>query len=144
MDILGFVIDGEYYAIDVRRAERFVRNIIITPLPAAPAPVAGITNIKGGIVTLFSLARILGRNHNEYAPHALIFKKDDDTGEQIGILIHQTDQLINLADEAVIPVQLSKQNDEFPRFIIGLAEVDDRLYRIIDIDELNAAVCEFV
>ena len=132
MEGLSLVLDGEFFAVDVALVEKIIRNIAFTPVLAASKGVAGITNLKGRIVTLLSLSELLGRGRSVKAAHAVIFKPFAGDDDQLGLLTDHSDDLIFIGDEAVVPVNTSENNDE-AFFISGIAEVENRLYRIIDV-----------
>ena len=136
MEGLGIFADGELYAVDVTLVEKVVRNIAFTPVPAAPGAVAGIANMKGGIVTLLSLSELLGRKRSDKAVHAVVFKALTSGNDQMGLLIDQPDDLISIDDDDITPPHLSGSGSEV-FFVTGLAEINDRLLRIIDLDLIN-------
>ena len=133
MEGLSLFADGELFAVDVTLVEKVVRNITYTPIHAAPETVAGIANMKGGIVTLLSLSELLGRGRSAEAVNAVVFKPFTSGNDQMGLLVNQPDELITIDDDMIVPPHLSG-NDEEESFISGLAEVGERLYRIIDVD----------
>ena len=59
VDVLVFHLGEEQYAIELR----FLREVLpfpeITPVPCAAAYVAGITNVRGDVVTVLDLAALL-------------------------------------------------------------------------------------
>ena len=69
MIVLGFLIDSELFAVDVTYLQKVARKIAIMPVPTAQDSVAGITNIKGRVVTILCLAGLLGQRCAE--PHGL-------------------------------------------------------------------------
>ena len=135
MEGLGIVADGELYAVDVRLVDKVARNISYTHVPAAPAAVAGIANMKGRIVTLLSLAELLGRPKSTHAVHAVIFKPHADGNDQMGLLIDNPGNLITIDDAEILPPHLTSE-DEDSTIISGLAEIDGKLYRLLDFDSI--------
>jgi len=132
---LSLLADGELFAVDVTMVQKVVRNLAFTPIPAAPRTVAGIANIKGGIVTLLNLTELLGRKRNEQAVNAVIFKSFTNENDQMGLLMDQPGDLIDIDENKILPPPLSEEKEE--KFCIsGIAEVEGKLYRIINIDEI--------
>ena len=105
---LSFYDDGEYYAVDVTLVQKVVRNITYTPVPAAPGAVAGIANLKGGIVTLFSLADLLKRKFTGNANDAVIFKPLTDGNDQLGLLINKPGDIIDINEEEISPAPVTR------------------------------------
>jgi chemotaxis signal transduction protein len=127
--------DGDLYIVDVTLVQKVVRNIEYTPIPASPHAVAGIANLKGGIITVLSLAELLGRKRGEQAVNAVVFKSSEISGDQMGLLVDKPGELVDISDDGILPPPLAEKEEE--KFCIsGIAEAEGVLYRIIDIDEI--------
>ena len=133
MEGLGLFADGELYAVDVTLVEKVVRNIKYTPVFAAPRAVAGITSMKGGMVTLLSLSELLGRDRSARAVHAVIFKPLTDGNDQMGLLIDKPESIVSIDDNGILNADVLGETS----VVTSFAEVGDKLYRIIDIDLIN-------
>jgi purine-binding chemotaxis protein CheW len=128
--------DGELYAVDVALVQKVVRNIAFTPIPAAPEAVVGIANLKGRIVTVLSLAELLGRKRGLDAVNAVVFKPEENSEDRMGLLIDKPGDLIDIAQDDIQPPPLASKGEENP-CVSGVAEVDGKLYRIIDVNEIT-------
>ena len=135
MNGLSLLADGALFAVDVTGVQKVVRNMAWTNVPAAPDAVVGIANLKGGIVTLLSLSELLGRKRSEHAVHAVIFKPFPNGNGQMGLLIDSPGDLITIDDDDILPPYLAADEIEYS-FIKGLAELDGKLYRIIDVESI--------
>ena len=134
MEYLSMVANGELFAVDATLVERVVRNISYTPIPAAPGAVAGIANMKGGIVTLLCFSKLLGYSRSEQAVHAVIFKPLTNGNDQMGLLIDKPGELISI-DDSDINRSRHEGNADATSLISGLAEKNNNLYRIIALSE---------
>jgi purine-binding chemotaxis protein CheW len=132
---LGFYADGGLFAVDVDKVERIVRNMEITPVPSAPDAVLGIANLKGRVVTIFSLNELLesgGKDKRNTEPvRAVIFKAFTSGEDQIGICMDKSGELVEIDDETIVA---PSPDDGF--CISGIADTHDKLCRIIDIDAI--------
>lgn len=54
-----FTLDDQRYALRLTAVERVVRMVRITPLPEAPAAVAGVIDVGGRVVAVFDVRRRL-------------------------------------------------------------------------------------
>ena len=139
MRCLSFYAGGEFFAVDVTLVQKVVRNMTFTPIPAAPPAVAGIANIKGGIVTLLSLTELLGRERGKRAATAVVFKSLTNENDQMGLLVDQPGDLIDIEESVILPPPLPEEGEE--KFCVsGIAETDGKLYRIINIDSIKSIV----
>ena len=141
MKALSFLVGGELFAVDANDVQKVVRKMMLTYVLAAPDEVIGIMNLKGKIITVFSLTRLLGNretpagvNTND-AINAVIFKSFSDNEDQIGLRIDKPGDLIEIDDDINCPPSLATSaNESF--CISGIAEMEDRLYRIISSDSI--------
>jgi purine-binding chemotaxis protein CheW len=51
---------GQVYGLDVHQVREIVRRVPATPLPRAPAVVEGLVELRGGLLPLVDLGRMLG------------------------------------------------------------------------------------
>ena len=133
---LSFLVGGELYAVDVTLVQKVARKLTITPVPSAPDEVVGIANMKGRVVTILSLIRLL--DGEEECPaknliNTIVFKSDSSSEDQMGLAIEKPGILIDFSDSAIRSPPLSEGKEE-GFCISGIAEVDDRIYRIINLD----------
>jgi purine-binding chemotaxis protein CheW len=132
---LSFIADGGLYCVEVDKVERIVRNMEITPVPTAPDAIMGIGNLKGRVVTIFNLCELLENTstalHSTESIRAIIIKAFTDGEDQIGLCIDKSGELIEIDDEAIVE---PSHTDGF--CISGITDIDDELYRIIDVDSI--------
>jgi len=127
---LSFICDNELFAVDVSLVQKVILNMDFTPVPAPPG-VAGLANIKGGIVTVFCLNELLGRKKSKKAVNAVVFKSFSGGNDQIGLLVDQSGDLIEITEDKIHPPPVSEaESDKF--CISGIAEADGKFYRIIN------------
>ena len=60
LELVGFVLAGERYGIESRFVREVARLTRFTPVPGTPGFVLGVTNLRGEILALFDLRRLLG------------------------------------------------------------------------------------
>ena len=140
MRCLSFFADDEFYAVDVTLVQKVVRKMVVTPVPTAPGAVVGIANLKGRVVTLLDLGCLLGRvkkltDISADIVDAVVFKSLSGGANQTGLVIDKPGNLIDVDDDAISLPPLTTDSEEC-YCISGIAEVDDRLYRIISIDSI--------
>ena len=138
---LSFVVGGELFAVDINGVQKIVRKMLLTHVPAVPDEIIGIMNLKGKVITVFSLTELLGRKgkrageYTNKAINAVVFKPLSDSEDQMGLSIDKPGDLIEIDGDIICPPSLATgANDSF--CISGIAEMGDRLYRIIDIDSI--------
>jgi len=141
MKYLSFLVNNEYYAVDVDLVQKVMRKITVTPVPTTPDEVIGITNLKGRVITVLNLCVLLGhrkKHDSKYGSDtikAVVFKTLSGSEEQLGLLIDNPGNLVEIDDKTIRPPSLlTGAKESF--CICGIAEIDNRLYRIIKIDSI--------
>jgi len=141
MRCLSFFTDNEYFAVDVTRVQKVARRMTVTPVPTTPDAVVGIANMKGRVITLLCFSELLGRRKKRGdspaadAVDAVVFKSFSGGSNQIGLVIDKPGNLIDIDDAAVsLPSLTTGAEESF--CISGIAEVENRFYRIISIDSI--------
>jgi len=136
---LSFLVNDEYYVVDVTLVHKVARKLSVTPVPSAPDEVIGIANLKGRVVTVLSLFQLLGhierrnKKYNSRAIKAVVFKTLFGSDDQLGLFIDKPGNLVDIDDNNIrLPSFPIGADDSF--CISGISEVDNRLYRIINID----------
>jgi len=136
MRCLGLRAADEWFAIDVTRVQKVVRNIPFTPLPVAPYAVVGLANLKGSVVTLLSFEELIGRERGQHSRAAVVFKTQSGERGLLGLLVERPDDIFELDDEKILPPPVSPEEGSC---ILGIAEADGKLFRIINSDEIISA-----
>jgi len=137
----SFLVNKEFFAVDVDLVQKVTRKMAVTPVPTAPDEIIGIANLKGRVITILNLYQLLGhreRRNKEYGSRtvkAVVFKTLSGSEDQIGLFIDKPGNLIDLDDNTIRPPSLpTGAEDSF--CISGIAEQNNRLYRIINIDSI--------
>lgn len=60
VEILSLELDDFRYALPLASVEQVIRSVAITPLPGAPAVIAGVIDLRGRIIPVIDLRRRFG------------------------------------------------------------------------------------
>ena len=135
---LSFLVDGELYTVDVTLVQKVARMLAVTPVPTAPAEVLGIANLKGRVITVLSLSKLLGSERPCEAAlyvNTIVFKSGSSHEDQMGLAVEKPGNLIDIDDSAIrSPPTTANAEEDF--CISGVTEIDDNFYRIIDIGSI--------
>ena len=113
---LIFVIDDLKLGVDAEFVVEILSSHTATALPLVPNYVRGIFNMRGQIIPVLDIR--LGKSDNE-AENLLVVLNYDNT--QIGILVDAVDQMVEIADEDILP--MPAQNMQ--RFVSGMCTIPD-------------------
>ena len=94
-----FTLDGARYGVDVLRVQEALRAQARTPVPLAPAGIAGLVNLRGQVVMTIDLRTRLGipARSGEAEPMMIVVQVD---GEPISLLVDEIGDVIEPPREA--------------------------------------------
>jgi purine-binding chemotaxis protein CheW len=133
---VGFRIGDEHYAIAITKIQEIILMKPITRLPQAAESVEGLINLRGNIIPVVNLRKRFGLAAREF---------DDETrtvvgythGKTVGYVVDEVTQVMRVAADQIQSVPVSVSGPA-RRFISGIAQVEDRLLIILEIDRLFA------
>ncbi len=105
MKILSFYLNNHHLGIDITAVKEINRNVTYTPIPDAPPHIVGLFNMRGQVVTLFDLARLLGHAKPGTGARttSIILKNRAETPDYAGFLIDQPGAVIDVNPEDLEP-----------------------------------------
>lgn len=127
-----FTLADQWYGLEVERVQEVLRAQQFTPVPSAPAAIAGLINLRGQVVTALDLRTVLGlpeRDADKDPMNVVVRVK----GEAMAFLVDVIGGVIDVSDDYFEPPPdtLSGHRREFIR---GSYKLDDRLLMALDVD----------
>jgi purine-binding chemotaxis protein CheW len=130
--LCSFLLDGALFGIEVERVQEIIRAEDVTPVPLAPAEVAGLVNLRGQIVPMVHLRRCL--DMAERPP-----------GEQgMNVVIRTEDGPVSLLVDAIGEVLLVSETSYEPppdnlrgstrSLVRGVYKLDGRLLLLLSVE----------
>ena len=119
INLACFEVQGRAYAIDVAHVREIVRLEEITPLPKAPDLIEGVVELRGGVVPVLDLGRVLGGERCEAGNLSRIVVLASD-GLVVGLCVEAATDVLAL-DAAVledVPVLASQAGYEVVRAVV--------------------------
>jgi purine-binding chemotaxis protein CheW len=129
-----FEVAGEVYGLPVLAVEEVLRVTTITRLPYAPAPVRGITQLRGRVLPVVDLRVRLGQAPVEVGARSRIVVVTT-RGRTLGLLVDGARQVVKLppsALEAPPPEVMSERSG----FITAVCRREGALIILLDVDEV--------
>jgi purine-binding chemotaxis protein CheW len=129
-----FEVAGEVYGLPVLCVEEVLRVTVITRLPYAPAPVRGITQLRGRVLPVVDLRVRLGQPATVVGPASRIVVVTA-RGRTLGLLVDGARQVVKLlpsALEAPPPEVMSERSG----FITAVCRREGALIILLDVDEV--------
>ena len=132
-EVLVFVLGKEEYGVDILKVQEIRGYEKVTPIPAAPAYLKGVVNLRGIIVPVIDLRVKFGMAEPAYDSFTVVIILRI-AGRVVGIVVDGVSDVVRLApgDVKAAP-QLGSLVDS--SFLAGLATQDNRMILLIDIEK---------
>lgn len=128
MQIIVFRLEKDYYAISTEFVEEIIRDITVTKVPNSDEWIEGLINLRGNVVTLVNLAKLLERDIKLCYNDVIIINNDE---EKLGIMVENVEEVINISEEDIQNI-----NENENHGIVGIIESSDKIVNIINIESL--------
>jgi purine-binding chemotaxis protein CheW len=132
-EVLVFVLGKEEYAVDILKVQEIRGYDKVTPLPAAPAYLKGVVNLRGVIVPVIDLRVKFGMADPAYdASTVMVILRI--AARMVGIVVDGVSDTIHLAPgEVKAAPELGSLVDS--SYLAGLATRDERIILLVDIEK---------
>jgi len=108
-DVLTFSLNGERFRLPSGQIMEILRPRPVTRVPNAPPSLLGVSNLRGSVLPVISLARLLGLAAAPATPTTRVVVVD--TGRPVGIVVDQVFGLAKPAQERDIDLESLLQQD---------------------------------
>jgi purine-binding chemotaxis protein CheW len=131
---VGFRLDNEDYAIAITKIQEIILMKPITRIPQVPDFIEGLINLRGSVIPIVNLRKRFGLPAHDV---------DDETRtivvniheKTVGCVVDAVTKVMRINRDQIQPPPLTVLSTAH-QFIAGLAQLDDRLMIILDIDKL--------
>ncbi len=133
-EVLSFPLDQDFYALEVAELREVNRDLIWTPIPGAPHYVRGAANLRGTIVTVVDLRRVLGylERPRDLPPCLLIVAYG---GELLGVLVDEVGDVLPLEAEKLQPVPGNLAPGR-ARFLRGVIQQRTKMVAMLELERI--------
>jgi purine-binding chemotaxis protein CheW len=130
-------LGGELFAIDLRNIREVFVVESVTPVPAMPSMLTGVTNLRGTVIPLLDLRASLGLPTGEGSlPFAVVIRQGS---RQLGILVDQVPEIRSVPRDHLLPAVQSGPAGAHP-FVSSVLRVEDRLGGVLEVPQVFAQV----
>lgn len=97
-----FILGGEVFAVEMTPVQEIIRLPAVVRVPLAPPSLLGLANLRGKVLPIIGLRRILGLTEREQdeATRALVI----DTGQPLGFVVDRVASVISARPDQIEPV----------------------------------------
>lgn len=136
--ILAFRLGAETYGVDILRVKEIRGWAPVTRIPQSPDHVLGVLNLRGAIVPIIDLRKRFELERAEFSPLTVIIVLSlhtEDGTRECGVVVDSVSDVVDLKQGAIKPAP-SLGSQARAQFIQGLANLDDRMLILLNVEEL--------
>jgi len=104
VDVLCFFVGERVFAVDIMAIREILRSHAVTPVPTAPAAVAGVINLRGELVPVVNLHRVLLRMTADGVHEDAKLVVVRARGRTAGLQVDQVLEVVSVAAEELSPL----------------------------------------
>jgi purine-binding chemotaxis protein CheW len=138
LQFASFQIGDLLLGVDIHQVREINRNLQIAPVPHTPETVRGVINLRGEVVTVIDLRRVLGLPPAEFtrATRNVIVNSG---GERIGLLVDAVADVITCEADDIdtLPENLS---DVEQRLFAGVFKLEQGLLVVLKVEETLSSI----
>lgn len=138
LQMVSFRLSGEDYAVDVMSVQEINRLSDVTRVPRAPHFVDGVINLRGKILPVINLRKLLGFPPMTEVTEEMRMIVVNTEGNLAGLTVDEVNQVIRIPVEKVETEQDFGIANKLGDVIRGVAHLEDRLVTLLDIGKLVA------
>ena len=127
MQMILFKMAQQYYLISADSVDEVIDAPSFTKVPLAPEWVEGLINLRGSVVTVIRLAKLIPIMEPAYEKNILIMKKQEETK---GVLVEEVIEVLDITED---DIQLSNQETEHA---VGVVTFGEKVASVIQIDHM--------
>ena len=135
--VVAFRLSGETFGVDIGAVREIIRLQTVTHLPSAPDAVAGVINLRGGVVPVVDLSKRLNLGSAAETDESRIIVLDIGDSD-IGIFVDAVTDALRI-DESSIESTTSVMARGDSAYIEGIAKVEDGLLMLLDLGDALSA-----
>jgi len=128
---IGFILERNEYTVPILKVQEIIKLPQITKMPGVPYYVEGVTNLRGRIIPVVNLKKILGIQEQSPGSKVIVIS----SGKIIfGALVDDITGVVNIDEKNIEPAEEFLQHGQSQ--VEGVARLNDRLLVLLDTKKL--------
>ena len=138
IQMVGFVLAGELFGVDILTVQEIIKESPVTGIPDSPDFIEGVINLRGKIIPIIDLRKRLN-----------LSKPDDEdsrsgtwtiilnVGERVtGFIVDQVTRVIKIPQSAIQPPPEMVLSALKSQYISGVCKLEEQLMAILDFNRI--------
>ncbi|WP_078543898.1 chemotaxis protein CheW [Litchfieldia alkalitelluris] len=130
--VIVFKVGNEEYVIDIFKVQSIERMQDVTAIPNSSPALIGVTNIRGEVLPLFDLHKILTLKEVENTDNTRIILVESQ-GKTLGVVVDEASEVLEISHDIIQQPSFTVSEDSF---IKGVATLEARMLIVLDIEKL--------
>ncbi len=138
---LTFALADDEYAISVLRVKEIIKHDTVTQVPATPAWIRGVVNLRGGAVPVVDLAVKFGMTERQVSPRTCIVVVETCLNGREALMGLMADSVSQVLDIPVEEIQTLPAFGTRVRvdYLKGMARIGTKFVLMLDVDRVLSA-----
>ena len=136
---LTFRLGNETYGLNILRVKEIRGWVPVTGIPQSPPHVLGILNLRGAVVPVVDLRRRFELSSADFTPVTVLIvlslQSAHGAVRECGVVVDSVSDVVDLDASAIRPAP-ALNGHSLANYILGVAESDDRMVMLMDIEGL--------
>ncbi len=137
--VIAFLLNEELIGIDIKNIIKITKRLDITPVPKTPEHILGVMNLRGNIVPVVNIKKMLGLPNAEEDNQEFILIIDSAIGN-VGLMIDQVVGAITIEEEEILPAPINSIGID-SKYITGVIVTNEEMENknlliLLNIDKL--------
>lgn len=133
-----FRLDDKLYAVNSRQVVEALGFLPVTPLPFVPEWIAGITNLRGDLISVVDLRKLWRRTSAPPAKSKLLVLRSEKINHPVAFIVDKLSEMIALTPRE-IEFSAADFASEFPTFF-GRATRNSQTIYLLDAENLFSSL----
>ncbi|BAI81159.1 hypothetical protein DEFDS_1703 [Deferribacter desulfuricans SSM1] len=134
IQLVGFKLGDEEYAIDILKVQEIIRMVEITAVPRVDHFVLGVMNLRGKVIPVVDLRLRFNLDKSDFDKNTRIIVVNFEK-ESIGFVVDEVTEVMRITKSIVEPTPplVGSVGQEY---ILGICKYNERLIILLDIDRV--------
>ncbi|HEY9246220.1 MAG TPA: chemotaxis protein CheW [Candidatus Methanoperedens sp.] len=138
LQLVAFNVGSEEFGVKIMNVQEIIRMTNVTRIPQAPDYIRGIINLRGRIIVVLNLNKIMGMECREQDESTRIIVTN--IGDNImGFVVDSVSEVIRLSQKNVEPAPPVIAGRIGTEYVLGVGKLDNRLLILLDLDNVLGA-----
>ncbi len=134
---LSFIVENEYFAINVDKVLEVLQLSKITRVPNIADEIVGVINFRGEIIPIYEIRTRLGlpkREENQRYVIIVLEILNNDNNFIIGAIVDRVNDVINITDNQIAPIPKLNANIK-EEYLYGIFKKGNDFIMILNVDK---------